>query len=83
MLSTLCAYFASVLLFEFIQACYLSFALCLSVSVFLSLSQQIRPLFLQERRAASYKGHLLRRTISVPVEAQFPEFHSQLYTGSG
>uniref|UniRef100_A0A3B4XVC3 Uncharacterized protein n=1 Tax=Seriola lalandi dorsalis TaxID=1841481 RepID=A0A3B4XVC3_SERLL len=27
--------------------------------------------------------HLLRRTISVPVETQFPEFHSQLSTESG
>ncbi|XP_074546083.1 disabled homolog 2-interacting protein-like isoform X3 [Halichoeres trimaculatus] len=43
---------------------------------------QIQPLFLQERRAASCKVHLLRRTISVPVETQFPEFHSQLSTGS-
>uniref|UniRef100_A0AAQ5ZJV6 DAB2 interacting protein b n=1 Tax=Amphiprion ocellaris TaxID=80972 RepID=A0AAQ5ZJV6_AMPOC len=36
-----------------------------------------------ERRAASCKVHLLRRTISVPVETQFPEFHSQLSTESG
>ncbi|CAJ1070250.1 disabled homolog 2-interacting protein isoform X7 [Xyrichtys novacula] len=43
---------------------------------------QIQPLFLQERRSASCKVHLLRRTISVPVETQFPEFHSQLSTGS-
>ncbi|CAJ1070252.1 disabled homolog 2-interacting protein-like isoform X3 [Xyrichtys novacula] len=35
-----------------------------------------------ERRSASCKVHLLRRTISVPVETQFPEFHSQLSTGS-
>uniref|UniRef100_A0A3P8WC13 Uncharacterized protein n=1 Tax=Cynoglossus semilaevis TaxID=244447 RepID=A0A3P8WC13_CYNSE len=27
-------------------------------------------------------AHLLRRTISVPVETQFPEFHSQLSTGN-
>ncbi|XP_029372309.1 ras/Rap GTPase-activating protein SynGAP [Echeneis naucrates] len=37
----------------------------------------------EERRAASCKVHLLRRTISVPVETQFPEFHSQLSTESG
>ncbi|XP_041816646.1 ras/Rap GTPase-activating protein SynGAP [Chelmon rostratus] len=43
---------------------------------------QIRPLFSQERRSASCKVHLLRRTISVPVETQFPEFHSQLSTES-
>lgn len=49
----------------------------------LSLSQPIRPLFQQERRPASCKVHLLRRTISVPVETQFPEFHSQLSTESG
>ncbi|XP_027137762.1 disabled homolog 2-interacting protein isoform X3 [Larimichthys crocea] len=35
-----------------------------------------------ERRSASGKVHLLRRTISVPVESQFPEFHSQLSTES-
>ncbi|XP_030004549.1 disabled homolog 2-interacting protein isoform X2 [Sphaeramia orbicularis] len=35
-----------------------------------------------ERRTASCKGHLLRRTISVPVETQFPEFHSQMSTES-
>ncbi|XP_024917821.1 ras/Rap GTPase-activating protein SynGAP [Cynoglossus semilaevis] len=34
------------------------------------------------RRPTSCKAHLLRRTISVPVETQFPEFHSQLSTGS-
>ncbi|XP_069369500.1 DAB2 interacting protein b isoform X3 [Paralichthys olivaceus] len=43
---------------------------------------RIPPLFLQERRPASCKVHLLRRTISVPVETQFPEFHSQLSTES-
>ncbi|KAM7368765.1 hypothetical protein PAMP_013072 [Pampus punctatissimus] len=43
---------------------------------------QMRSLFLQERRTASCKAHLLRRTISVPVETQFPEFHSQLSTES-
>ncbi|XP_014913498.1 ras/Rap GTPase-activating protein SynGAP [Poecilia latipinna] len=35
------------------------------------------------RRIASARAHLLRRTISVPVETQFPEFHSQLSTESG
>ncbi|XP_054469001.1 ras/Rap GTPase-activating protein SynGAP [Anoplopoma fimbria] len=49
----------------------------------LSEEVQIRSLFLQERRSASCKGHLLRRTISVPVETQFPKFHSQLSTESG
>ncbi|KAK5618588.1 hypothetical protein CRENBAI_015959 [Crenichthys baileyi] len=35
------------------------------------------------KRIASARAHLLRRTISVPVETQFPEFHSQLSTESG
>ncbi|XP_035464387.2 DAB2 interacting protein b isoform X4 [Scophthalmus maximus] len=43
---------------------------------------RIPPMFLQERRSASCKVHLLRRTISVPVETQFPEFHCQLSTES-
>ncbi|KAM4527711.1 disabled homolog 2-interacting protein-like isoform 2-T2 [Odontesthes bonariensis] len=34
------------------------------------------------RRSASGKAHFLRRTISVPVETQFTEFHSQLSTES-
>ncbi|KAL6096650.1 uncharacterized protein ACO6RY_05924 [Pungitius sinensis] len=37
----------------------------------------------ERRSVSSCKGHLLRRTISVPVETQFPEFHSQLSTESG
>ncbi|TDH02241.1 hypothetical protein EPR50_G00171010 [Perca flavescens] len=49
----------------------------------LNEEEVIRSLFLQERRSASGKVHLLRRTISVPVETQFPEFHSQLSTESG
>uniref|UniRef100_A0A672HH40 DAB2 interacting protein b n=1 Tax=Salarias fasciatus TaxID=181472 RepID=A0A672HH40_SALFA len=36
-----------------------------------------------ERRPASSKVHLLRRTISVPVETQFPEYHSQMSKGNG
>ncbi|XP_034565925.1 ras/Rap GTPase-activating protein SynGAP [Notolabrus celidotus] len=48
----------------------------------LNEEEVIQPLFLQERRSASCKVHLLRRTISVPVETQFPEFQSQLSTGS-
>ncbi|XP_034094842.1 disabled homolog 2-interacting protein-like isoform X7 [Gymnodraco acuticeps] len=36
----------------------------------------------EERRPASCKVHLLRRTISVPVETHFPEYHSQLSTES-
>lgn len=47
-----------------------------------SSPRQIRPSLLQEKCAVSRRAHLLRRTISVPVEAQFPEFH-QLSTESG
>ncbi|XP_059906477.1 uncharacterized protein LOC132456195 isoform X1 [Gadus macrocephalus] len=36
----------------------------------------------EERQYDSCKVRLLRRTISVPVETQFPEFHSQLSTES-
>ncbi|KAJ8404433.1 hypothetical protein AAFF_G00337000 [Aldrovandia affinis] len=43
----------------------------------------IHPLLLQERRAESCKVRLLRRTISVPAESQFPEYHAELSTESG
>ncbi|XP_072516535.1 ras/Rap GTPase-activating protein SynGAP [Salminus brasiliensis] len=45
--------------------------------------EEVHPLLLQERRADTCKVRLLRRTISVPVESQFPVFHSQLSTESG
>ncbi|XP_046901216.1 LOW QUALITY PROTEIN: DAB2 interacting protein b [Hypomesus transpacificus] len=48
----------------------------------LDREEQIHPLLLQERRADSCKVRLLRRTISVPVETQFPEYHNQLSTKS-
>lgn len=53
-------------------------------SSFLSLPAEIFFLCvcLQERHSSSGKAHLLRRTISVPVETQFPGFHSQLSTES-
>ncbi|KAL3041989.1 hypothetical protein OYC64_020036 [Pagothenia borchgrevinki] len=49
----------------------------------LNEEEVIRSLFSQERRPASCKVQLLRRTISVPVETHFPEYHSQLSTESG
>eukprot|EP00062_Callorhinchus_milii_P017099 gi/632969421/ref/XP_007901078.1/ PREDICTED: ras/Rap GTPase-activating protein SynGAP-like [Callorhinchus milii] len=36
--------------------------------------EQIHPFLLQERRAESCRARLLRRTVSVPSESQFPEF---------
>ncbi|XP_053709959.1 DAB2 interacting protein b isoform X3 [Synchiropus splendidus] len=44
--------------------------------------EEMRTLLLQDRRSATCKLHLLRRTISVPVETQFPEFCNQLSTES-
>uniref|UniRef100_A0A8C1IWW4 DAB2 interacting protein b n=1 Tax=Cyprinus carpio TaxID=7962 RepID=A0A8C1IWW4_CYPCA len=40
--------------------------------------EEIHPLLLQEKRTDTCKSRLLRRTISVPVETQFPEFQYNL-----
>ncbi|XP_051979796.1 uncharacterized protein si:dkeyp-72a4.1 [Xyrauchen texanus] len=40
--------------------------------------EEIHPLLLQEKRTDTCKSRLLRRTISVPVETQFPEFQCHL-----
>ncbi|XP_022521017.1 ras/Rap GTPase-activating protein SynGAP [Astyanax mexicanus] len=45
--------------------------------------EEVHPFLLQERRADTCKVRLLRRTISVPVESQFPIFHTQMSTESG
>uniref|UniRef100_A0AAR2LU35 DAB2 interacting protein b n=1 Tax=Pygocentrus nattereri TaxID=42514 RepID=A0AAR2LU35_PYGNA len=45
--------------------------------------EEVHPLLLQERRADTCKVRLLRRTISVPVESQFPAFHNQMSIESG
>uniref|UniRef100_A0A8B9KKF8 DAB2 interacting protein b n=1 Tax=Astyanax mexicanus TaxID=7994 RepID=A0A8B9KKF8_ASTMX len=44
--------------------------------------EEVHPFLLQERRADTCKVRLLRRTISVPVESQFPIFHTQMSTES-
>ncbi|XP_061118142.1 ras/Rap GTPase-activating protein SynGAP [Conger conger] len=44
--------------------------------------EEIHPLLVQGRRAESCKVRLLRRTISVPAESQFPEYHAELSTES-
>ncbi|XP_041094392.1 ras/Rap GTPase-activating protein SynGAP [Polyodon spathula] len=41
-------------------------------------NEEIHPLLLQERRAESCKARLLRRTISVPADSQFPEYQADL-----
>ncbi|KAK9975091.1 hypothetical protein ABG768_023150 [Culter alburnus] len=40
--------------------------------------EEIHPLLLQGNRTDTCKSRLLRRTISVPVETQFPEFQCHL-----
>ncbi|MGH0133400.1 UNVERIFIED_CONTAM: hypothetical protein FKN15_030725 [Acipenser sinensis] len=40
--------------------------------------EEIHPLLLQERRAETCKARLLRRTISVPADSQFPEYQADL-----
>uniref|UniRef100_A0A8C1Y2Q1 DAB2 interacting protein b n=1 Tax=Cyprinus carpio TaxID=7962 RepID=A0A8C1Y2Q1_CYPCA len=45
--------------------------------------EEIHPLLLQKKRADTCKSRLLRRTISVPVETQFPEFQCHLSVDNG
>lgn len=54
--------------------------MCSIVSLFLFYvsHSQIHPLLLQGNRTDTCKSRLLRRTISVPVETQFPELQCHL-----
>lgn len=49
-----------------------------SLFLFYVSHSQIHPLLLQGNRTDTCKSRLLRRTISVPVETQFPEFQCHL-----
>ncbi|XP_073716663.1 ras/Rap GTPase-activating protein SynGAP isoform X1 [Misgurnus anguillicaudatus] len=40
--------------------------------------EEIHPLLLQEKKTDTCRSRLLRRTISVPVETQFPDFQCHL-----
>ncbi|XDV20633.1 hypothetical protein PO909_025933 [Leuciscus waleckii] len=44
--------------------------------------EEIHPLLLQGNRTDTCQSRLLRRTISVPVETQFPEFQCHLSVDS-
>ncbi|KAG1959138.1 ras/Rap GTPase-activating protein SynGAP [Pimephales promelas] len=58
------------------------FCVLTDYQMFLLDREEIHPLLLQGNRTDTCQTRLLRRTISVPVETQFPEFQCHLSVDS-